>query len=51
MRAAALLGFLPELSACSVCQEEGRDVVLDVMNGSVICAECRREMENTLLEE
>ena len=48
MRAAALLGFLPELSACSACGEEGKDVVLDVMNGSVICESCRREMENSL---
>lgn len=51
MRAAAVLGFLPELSACSVCGEKGESVVLDVMNGSLVCERCRREAENTLAEE
>ena len=50
MRAAALLGFSPDLSACSECKEEGSDMVLDVMNGSVVCGKCRRELENTLEE-
>lgn len=45
MRAAAILGFMPELSVCADCGEEGEDVVLDVMNGAVRCAECRRERE------
>lgn len=45
MRAAAILGFMPELSVCADCGEEGEDVVLDVMNGAVRCAECRRESE------
>lgn len=51
MRGAAILGFLPELSVCSVCQEEGTGAVLDVMNGSIVCERCRRESEDTLLEE
>lgn len=51
MRAASLLGFTPELSICSSCGEEGSDIVLDVMNGSLICGKCRRELENTPEEE
>ena len=47
MRAAAILGFMPELSVCADCGEEGEDVVLDVMNGAVRCADCRREAEET----
>lgn len=46
MRAAAILGFMPELSVCADCGEEGEDVVLDVMNGAVRCGECRREAED-----
>ena len=42
MRAAAVLGFMPELSHCVRCAEEGTDAVLDVMNGSVTCGACRR---------
>jgi DNA repair protein RecO (recombination protein O) len=51
MRAAAVLGFLPELSVCSSCGEEGENAVLDVMNGSLVCEACRREAENTPQEE
>lgn len=47
MRAASVLGFSPELAVCSSCGEEGRGVVLDVMNGSVLCERCRREAEDT----
>ena len=46
MRAAAILGFMPELSACSDCGEEGTNVTLDVMNGSVRCEDCRRAAED-----
>ncbi|MBP3436918.1 MAG: DNA repair protein RecO [Clostridia bacterium] len=41
MRAAAILGFMPALSSCAACGEEGEDTVLDVMNGVVICEKCR----------
>ena len=34
-------------SVCADCGEEGEDVVLDVMNGAVRCADCRREAEET----
>lgn len=49
MRAAAILGFMPELSVCANCGEEGEDVVLDVMNGVVRCGACRREQEVSLV--
>lgn len=45
MRAAAILGFMPELSVCADCGEEGEHVALDVMNGVVHCEACRREAE------
>ncbi len=51
MRAAAVLGFLPELAVCARCGEEGERVVLDVMNGSVTCEKCRREIADTAEEE
>ena len=51
MRAAAILGFMPELSSCTSCGEEGVDVVLDVMNGSVTCAACRRAAEDAFARE
>ena len=46
MRAAAILGFMPELSRCVDCGEEGHGVALDVMNGVVRCEDCRRAMED-----
>lgn len=45
IRASALLGFMPDIRTCVRCGNEGEDVVLDVMDGSVKCAACRREME------
>ena len=48
MRAAAILGFMPELSICADCGEEGENVVLDVMNGAVRCEACRREAAEEL---
>lgn len=48
MRAATILGFMPELSVCADCGEEGKNVALDVMNGAVRCEECRREAEGSL---
>ena len=45
MRAAAILGFMPELAVCADCGEEGEAVALDVMNGAVRCEACRRESE------
>lgn len=41
LRAAALSGFEPDLSACRGCGKEcGEDFYLDVMNGRLLCAEC-----------
>ena len=53
MRAAALLGFLPELSGCDVCGcEPARDVYLDIMNGRLLCPDCkpRAEKEEAMIE-
>lgn len=49
MRAAAILGFMPELAVCGDCGEEGSAVALDVMNGSVRCEACRRAAEDSVL--
>ncbi len=41
MRAAALLGFCPMLDTCADCGEAGGELCLDVMNGSLLCRNCR----------
>ena len=42
MRAAAVSGYLPDLSVCMRCGSPvaSKDVCLDVMNGAVICPDC-----------
>lgn len=41
LRAAALSGFCPDLTACGLCDKiEGETMYLDVMNGSLRCSEC-----------
>ena len=42
--AARASGFCPDLSGCAECSAEGDgDFWLDVMNGSVICADCMKK--------
>ena len=44
MRAAAISGYEPDLSGCSVCRKPQSDpFYLDVMNGGLICPECLSE--------
>ncbi len=48
LRTAAVLGFLPELSGCTACGRAEGDAYLDVMNGGLICTECRAETQKLL---
>lgn len=48
MRAAAILGFLPDVLSCRKCERKEGDFYLDVMDGSLICATCRAEAETAL---
>ena len=42
LRAATVTGFMPDLSGCCACGEANPvNAYLDIMNGSVICADCR----------
>ena len=41
LRAAAILGFSPDVLACRECEKKDGDFYLDVMDGSLICADCR----------
>lgn len=42
LRAAALTGYMPSLGGCSVCGKAyPESSYLDVMNGSLICADCQ----------
>lgn len=53
LRCAAECGFCPELSVCDVCQKDfSGDVYLDVMNGRLLCPDCkpRAEKEEELQE-
>lgn len=44
MRTAAVVGFSPDLVACSGCGcEESEVMYLDVMDGVIHCADCRKE--------
>lgn len=44
-RAAAILGFLPDILSCRCCDKKEGDFYLDVMDGSLVCADCRAEAE------
>ncbi len=45
LRAATTTGFMPDLSGCEACGESfPENSYLDIMNGSVICADCRTKL-------
>lgn len=41
MRAVAVLGFCPILSHCANCGKNNGNFILDVMNGIILCEDCR----------
>lgn len=47
-RAAAILGYLPSLSGCATCGAAEGDMMLDVMNGGLICSACHALMQAQL---
>ena len=44
-RAVSILGFMPELSGCDTCGKEHGNFMLYVMDGTIVCDECRTERE------
>lgn len=51
MRAAAVLGFCPILDGCHLCEKEKSEMYLDVMNGILVCSECRESNVMPLIIE
>ena len=47
-RAAAILGYFPELSGCATCGATDGDMMLDVMNGGLICSPCHTALQQQL---
>lgn len=50
-RAAALLGFYPDVAACADCGDTVSDCVLDVMNGCVLCGACREKRMDAMVPD
>lgn len=47
IRAAGYSGFMPEIDACALCGEKNPAYpMLDVMNGRLVCSECKKKIEN-----
>lgn len=47
-RAAAILGFQPDLSGCATCGDVSGDMLLDVMNGGLLCTACHETLQRQL---
>ena len=43
IRAASILGFMPDILACTKCKATGGDFFFDIMGGVIECASCRSE--------
>lgn len=51
MRCSAILGFMPEVSACSVCERQEGEMMLDISEGVVTCPACRKRLSSAEREE
>ena len=47
IRAASILGFMPDVHSCAACGGVRDGYVFDIMNGEIECSECRRKFELT----
>lgn len=47
-RLAALLGFMPDLSACADCGRDGGSMALSLIDGCLYCADCMMKEEKPL---
>lgn len=45
IRAASILGFMPDIISCNECGTKNGDFFFDIMSGSIQCHKCRREAE------
>ena len=45
IRAASILGFMPDVISCYKCDEKLGEFYFDIMSGNIECQKCRREAE------
>ncbi len=50
IRAAAILGFMPDVLACHSCKEQAGDFFFDIMGGLIECAKCHQTAMETHAE-
>ena len=43
IRAASILGFMPDVLACRSCRKQSGDFFFDIMGGTIECADCHRD--------
>ena len=47
IRAASILGFMPDVLACHECGEKGGDFFFDIMGGVIQCVACRERISES----
>ena len=50
IRAASILGFMPNVLSCHRCDERGGDFFFDIMGGVIECRNCRENRKKTRAE-
>ena len=50
IRCASILGFMPDVLACSSCGEKMGDFIFRIMQGSLLCLSCSAELAKTQTE-
>lgn len=47
LRCASIIGFSPDVYACSKCEKSKGDFFLDILDGKLLCAECKSKGNQT----
>ena len=50
IRAASILGFMPNILSCHRCDEQGGDFFFDIMGGVIECRACHEKREKSRIE-
>ena len=47
-RIISIIGYMPDLECCSVCRKEFAFYYFDILNGTLICSECKKKKNDLL---
>ena len=50
IRCLSILGFMPDVLSCQICDSKDSDFYFDIMDGALVCYDCHQRAESALRE-